>query len=132
MAIFKTDYKVGIGDINYGGHMGNEVSLRLFHQVRIEFLNSLDLSELNIGEDLGLIQVESHVKYKKEVFLGELLRLEISKVEFERSSMKFFYNVINEREEIALEGTTTLLAFDYEKKKVARVPKSFIERVSSI
>lgn len=130
MSIFKTDYKVGIGDINYGGHVGNEVSLRLFQQVRIEFLNSLELSELNIGEDLGLIQVESYVKYNKEIFFGENLSLEIDKIDFEKSSMKFFYYILNEKKEIALEGTTTVLAFNYERKKVSRVPKTFIDKIS--
>ncbi|MGL4534017.1 MAG: acyl-CoA thioesterase [Fusobacteriaceae bacterium] len=131
MSIFKTDYKVGIGDINYGGHMGNEVSLRLFQQVRVEFLNSLGLSELNIGQGLGLIQVESYVKYKKEVYFGNLLLLEIKKINFGKSSIEFVHNIMNENQEIALEGTTTLLAFNYENKKVSRVPKSFIELIES-
>ncbi|MGL5051318.1 MAG: acyl-CoA thioesterase [Fusobacteriaceae bacterium] len=131
MSIFKTDYKVGIGDINYGGHMGNEVSLRLFQQVRVEFLNSLGLSELNIGQALGVIQVESYVKYKKEVYFGNLLLLEIKKINFGKSSIEFVYNIMNENKEVALEGTTTLLAFNYENKKVARVPKSFIELIES-
>ncbi|MGL5056426.1 MAG: acyl-CoA thioesterase [Fusobacteriaceae bacterium] len=131
MSIFKTDYKVGIGDINYGGHMGNEVSLRLFQQVRVEFLNSLGLSELNIGQALGVIQVESYVKYKKEVYFGNLLLLEIKKINFGKSSIEFVYNILSENQEVALEGTTTLLAFNYENKKVARVPKSFIELIES-
>lgn len=124
-AMFKTDYKVTVKDINYGGHMGNEVPLLLFHQVRIEFLNSLGLSELNIGEDIGTIQRESYIKYNKEVFLGERLTLIIENIEVEKVSLKFSYKIFNEREENVVEGNTLMLAYNYNMKKVSRVPESF-------
>lgn len=123
--MFKTDYKVTVKDINYGGHMGNEVPLLLFHQVRIEFLNSLGLSELNIGDDVGTIQRESYIKYNKEVFLGERLTIAIENIEIEKVSLKFNYKIFNEREENVVEGNTIMLAYNYNMKKVSRVPESF-------
>jgi acyl-CoA thioester hydrolase len=41
--IFETQLKVRIGDINYGGHMGNDAVLTLAHQARIEFLEKSKL-----------------------------------------------------------------------------------------
>ncbi len=36
MKIFKTNFAVRIGDINYGGHMGNDKFLLIFHDARLK------------------------------------------------------------------------------------------------
>lgn len=123
--MFKTDYKVAINDINYGGHMGNQVPLVLFQQVRLEFLHQEGLSELNIGDGVGTIQRESWVKYNKEVFFNEKLTLELIDIEIDRLTLVMKYNIYKENGENAVEGTTTMLAYDYSKKKVSKVPESF-------
>lgn len=128
--MFVTEYKVTVKDINYGGHMGNEVPLLLFHQGRIDFLKSLKLSEMDIGDGIGIIQRESYVKYNKEVFLGEVLKISIDKIEIEKLSFKFYYTIYNEKDENVVEGTTLMLAYNYKLKKVMRVPESFKEIIN--
>ncbi len=123
--MFKTDYKVSINDINYGGHMGNQVPLVLFQQVRLEFLNKEGLSELNIGDGVGTIQRESWIKYNKEVFFNEKLTLEVSDIEVDKLTLVIKYNIYKESGENAVEGTTTMLGYDYVKKRVAKIPDSF-------
>ena len=44
---FETILYLRIYDINYGGHMGNDAVLRLAHEARIKFLNSLDNCKTN-------------------------------------------------------------------------------------
>ncbi|MGL4568262.1 MAG: acyl-CoA thioesterase [Fusobacteriaceae bacterium] len=131
--MFVTEYKVTVRDINYGGHMGNEVPLLLFQQVRIDFLKSYSLSEVDIGDGIGTIQRESHVKYNREVFLGDKLKISIDKIEIEKLSLKFYYTVYNELEVNVVEGATLMLAYNYKLKKVSKVPESFrkiIEKIS--
>ena len=123
--MFKTDYKVSINDINYGGHMGNQVPLVLFQQVRLEFLNKEGLSELNIGDGVGTIQMESWIKYNKEVFFNEKLTLELADIEIDKLTLVIKYNIYKESGESAVEGTTTMLGYDYVKKRVAKIPDSF-------
>lgn len=130
--MFSTEYKVTVRDINYGGHMGNEVPLLLFQQGRIDFLKSLSLSEVDIGDGVGTIQRESFIKYNREVFLGEKLRISIDKIELEKLSLKFHYTVYNEKEENVVEGTTLMLAYNYKLKKVSRVPESFRKIVEEL
>ncbi len=130
--MFEIKYKVTIGDINYGGHMGNEVPLRLFHQVRIDFFNSLGSSELNLAENIGTIQIESFVKYKKEAFLGDVLTLKISNISIEKSTMKMDYEILNQNQDIVVIGNTILLGYDYGKKKISRIPLEFVEKIRLI
>lgn len=129
--MFTTDYKVTVSDINYGGHMGNERALLIFQQSRMEWLNSLGLSEENIGEGKGTIQLESHVYYLKEVSFGEMLKASVKEVSVVKSSFDIIYEVKNEKNEIVLKGSTKMMAFDYEKKKVGRLPRELLEKLNS-
>ena len=127
--MFSINYKVTVSDINYGGHMGNERALILFQQGRIDFFKNLSLSEINIGDDIGTIQLDSHVKYLKEVYLGEILKINIDEIVLKKTSMDFIYSVYNEKNEKILEGSTLILAYNYERKKVSKIPPIFLEKL---
>ena len=128
---FETEYKVIVSDINYGGHMGSERALIIFQQARMEWLNSIGYDEADI-EGKGLIQLESHVYYLKEVFMGEKLLCRITGVQPERITFNIEYEIIKENNEVAIKGTTKMAVFDYEKKKIARIPKEFLEKAVNI
>ncbi len=46
---FTTEIQVRIGDINYGGHLGNDTVLSLIHEARVRFLQKYNFREANIG-----------------------------------------------------------------------------------
>jgi acyl-CoA thioesterase FadM len=47
--VFQTDIKIQIGDINYGGHVGNERYLIFAQESRMRFLNTMGYSEIKFG-----------------------------------------------------------------------------------
>ena len=123
---FTANYKVGIGDINYGGHLGNDRALIIFHDARIQFLNDLGLSELNIGEKKGVILVEAEIKYMQQVRLHDELLTEIH-IEIENTKkFNIHYLVRNSKnQEEVISGTTGMLCFDYNVQKVKQIPQAF-------
>lgn len=127
--MFLIEYRVTISDINYGGHMGNERALLLFQQARIDFFKSLGVNEINVGDNVGTIQKDAHVYYKKEIYLGDILKIIIKKLEIKKTSINFIYIVERKNEEIVLEGNTTIVAFDYKNKKISRFPQEFLEKL---
>ncbi|WP_319370733.1 thioesterase family protein [uncultured Ilyobacter sp.] len=120
--MFISKYQVRISDINYGGHMGNERSLVAFQQARIEWLETLGLSELNIGENRGLIQRRANVEYLREISLGDILNVKIYPVEIRGSYFILAHEVNNQNGVTVLTGNVTLGAFDYTNKKLAKIP----------
>jgi acyl-CoA thioester hydrolase len=125
-----TQFEVRIGDINYGGHMGNDKSLLIFHDARIGFLESLGFSENNLGDHTGIIMSEAHVFFKKEVFLHDRLTVDVSITEVTTSSFVLHYAVrrLEDNAEV-LSGTTKLLAFNYDRRKVVRIPDLFRNKI---
>jgi acyl-CoA thioesterase FadM len=144
--IFKENiasFEVRVGDINYGNHMGNDKSLLVFHDARLQFLESLGFSEKNIGGP-GLIMRDAHVSFRKEVYLHDVLTVDVGLENVSNSAFEMVYTVkriknsqqsaVNSRqsmdEEVVFTGRTGLVAFDYEKRRPVRLPKEFLEKIA--
>jgi acyl-CoA thioester hydrolase len=127
---FSTEIQIQIGDINYGGHVGNDAVLRLMHEARIRFLAHRGLSELDMG-GLGLIVADAVVVYRSEGFHGDRLNAEVATGDWNRNGCDFFYrlNHAESGREIA-RGKTGIVLFDYGQRKVARVPDLVRERLA--
>lgn len=130
---FKWPYKVTISDINYGGHMGNDRSLALFHEARIAYLKSMDCTELNIGDGLGIILKDAHISFLAEIFHGDDLEVYVRFGEIKGLLFKLNYEVVRKSDgKVALKGETGILAFNYQSRKVARIPLSLLNKIEEI
>ena len=126
---FKACFTVRIGDINYGGHVANDRYLLFFHDARIQFLESLGFSEKDIG-GAGLIMSDAYVRYKAEVFYGEELAVGVAATEMEGSRFKLEYEVERASDsKVVAAGYTTMVAFDYAARRVAKIPESFKKKI---
>lgn len=122
-------YQVRVGDINYGGHMGNDKALLLFHDARLYFLEGLGFSESNIGGP-GIIMSDAHVYFKKEVFKGDELKAYIHIEELKSISFVMHYTILRDDIEV-MNGNTKLISFDYEGRRIVKLPGDFIKKISS-
>lgn len=122
-------YKIRVGDINYGGHMGNDKALLVFHDARIFFLEKRGFSESNIGGP-GIIMGDAHVYFKKEVFLGDEIEVHIHIENMKGISFEMHYSVKRGDDEVFI-GSTKLIAFDYDRRRVAKVPDEFLKSLNS-
>ncbi len=129
---FTMPYSVRIGDINYAGHVSNAALLNYFQDGRIAYLARLGpFSESDIGGGLGLILPEARVRYRAEMFLGDVLEIGVRVEGVGRTSFAMGYRV--ERQgAVTAEGTTALVAFDYTARKPRRVPQAFREAVAAL
>jgi YbgC/YbaW family acyl-CoA thioester hydrolase len=125
---FTIPYTVRVADVNYGGHVSNAAVLSFFQDARIAYFGHLGpFSELDLG-GCGIILPEAHVRYLSEMFLGDELRIGVRVTEVRNSAFVMIYRI--ERQGVATaEGTTHLVAFDYQARKPRRLPPAFREAV---
>lgn len=122
--------EVRVGDINYGGHMGNDKALLVFHDARIQFLASLGFTESNIGGP-GIIMRDAHVNFRKEVFMHDVLLVDVGIDDVGNTSFNMTYTVRRESDDaVVFKGSSGLVAFDYEKRRVVKLPEAFLEKIS--
>lgn len=119
--LFHFPYRVGIADINYGGHVANSAVLNIFQDARIAYLAELGpFSEIDLG-GCGLILPEAHVYYRQEMFLDDRINVGVQVASLKRSSFLMRYRI--ERDgETTVDGETQLACYDYAKGKVCRIP----------
>ena len=127
---FTMPYTVRVADVNYGGHVSNAAVLSFFQDARIGYLAHLGpFSELDVG-GCGLILPEAQVRYLAEMFLGEQLQIGVRVTEIRNSGVVMAYRIEREGEPTA-EGTTNLVAFDYQRRKPVRLPTAFRQALSA-
>jgi acyl-CoA thioester hydrolase len=130
---FRARYLVRVGDINYGGHLGNDKYLLLFHDARLAFLASLGASEKDIGGGTSLIMSEAHLRFQAQAFLGDELEVSVSPRDVQAARFTLDYGVTRTGDRAAVAGGYTVLAaFDYAKQRVARLPRAFQEKLQAL
>lgn len=128
---FLTDLIVTVADINYGAHVGNDRFLLFFHEARIRMLRAMELSELNIGDGVGLIMSEAHVKYRAQALMGESLQISVAAKDVGRARFTLLYGITNKATGKAVaDGWTLMSSFDYGTGRVARLPESFAKAIA--
>jgi acyl-CoA thioester hydrolase len=122
---FETDIPVRITDINYGGHLGNDSVLAIIHEARVRFLKSLGYSEMDV-EGAGLIQSDAVIVFKSEGFYGDIVNAKVAVDDFSATGCDFLFLLTN-RETGAeiVRAKTGIVFYDYENKKLLKVPASF-------
>ena len=129
---FVVPYKARIADVNYGGHVANSAVLDFFQEARIAYLNHLGgYAELDIGGGCGIILTEAHIRYRAEMFHGDELLIGVRARDLSRSSFTLEY-CIERHGEITAEGETSLVCFDYEKRKPRRLDANFASKITSL
>jgi len=114
---------VRITDINYGNHLGNDSLVGLLHEARMQWLRSLNFTELDI-DGTGLIMSDLAVEYKAEVFYGDILSVSIFVNDVSAVSFDLYYSVLNQNNVLIAKAKTGMVCYNYEKKKVASMPES--------
>ena len=124
---FSIPLKVHIGDVNYGGHVGYQVYLSYFHEARIAYLKEFGCSELDI-HGYGMIISEVNCKYKKELFHRDEIRVKCGIGQLKSKAFIMEYQ-IEKSDDVCAIGSTTNLCYDYQKKKVVKLPLEFVKTI---
>ena len=128
--IFSTEIPVRVSDLNYGGHVGNDTMLTLLQEARIQMYRGLGFKdETSFEGPIGQIIIDAAVQYKAESFLGDVLIVQIAADDFTKFGFDLFYKVTNKSsgQEIA-RGKTAIVCFDYQLRKVARIPEVLLSK----
>ena len=111
---------VRIGDVNYGGHVGNDAVLSIIHEAWLQALTGAGLSELEAGGH-GLIMGDVMIAYRGEAFYGDKLLVEIFSEEISERSFDLLYRISTMRRDQSIliaEAKTGMICFDYKTRKL--------------
>ena len=125
---FSTNIPVRITDLNYGGHVGNDTVLSLIHEARMQFLKSFGYTEMDF-EGAGMIMSDVGIEFKTELFYGDVVTAFVSAGNFSRVGFDLYYKLVNGESIVAI-AKTGMVCYDYDLKKVVRVPEPAVAKLS--
>lgn len=122
---FAANISIRITDLNYGGHVGNDVFLSLLHEARQQFLLHHGYTELQF-EGTSLIMADAAIEYKKELTYGDVVKIYVAATGFDKFGFDLFYKLEilkGEQQILAGKAKTGMLCYDYTNKKLALLPE---------
>ncbi|XZF14823.1 acyl-CoA thioesterase [Chitinophagaceae bacterium MMS25-I14] len=132
--LYITEIPLRIGDINYGGHMGNDAVLSLIHEARMRMLRQWGYDELNAG-GVALIMADVMIAYKGEGFYGDTLRIAVYADDVTDRSFDLMYHISAERNGARTDivhAKTGMVCFDYKERKIALITENLKKYVTGL
>jgi len=132
---YKSIYEtiVEVTDLNYGNHLGNDALVGIIHRARVHFLHQLSASENNLGDGkTGILLADLIVNYKGESFLFDKLGVESSIGGVSSKGFRMFHRITATQGRLIALAETGIVTFNYQKRKVARIPESFFSKISDL
>lgn len=122
---------VRVPDLDYTGRVSQAAVLNFFQEARLNYLSTIgNYGEMNIGDGAGIIQTEAHVFFLNEIFIKDELEIGVRVSEFRKASFQMSYRIERKGVTVA-EGTTLMVAFDYQNRKPCRLPTAFLTAIAS-
>jgi YbgC/YbaW family acyl-CoA thioester hydrolase len=122
---FETVIRVRITDINYGGHVGNEMILALIQEARLRFLSHHNFSEKDV-DGAGIIMADAVIIYKSQAYYGDSLNIRIAVSDLSKRACDFIYGITREHDGKEIARVKTRIAFfDYHNNSTILIPEKF-------
>jgi acyl-CoA thioester hydrolase len=119
MPLHTVTIPVRIGDVNYGGHVGNDAILSIIHEARVQLFNHWGFTELNAGGN-ALIMADVMIAYRGEAFYGDILTIKLYVEEITARSFDILYHITTLRNgniTDIVHAKTGLVCYNYETHK---------------
>ena len=129
---FQCTIPVRITDLNYGGHAGNDTILTLIHEARMQFLQSLGYTEMNM-EGIGMIMADAAIEFRGELFYPETIRVSVAALHCSRIGFDLYYKIERTddkegRPKLVTLAKTAMICYDYDRKRIVSLPAKAKEK----
>lgn len=128
---FISEFTVRVGDLNYGGHVGNSEMVGIIHDARVKLLSRMGATEGDLGDGkTGIVMDDIVVNFRAEGFLGDKLTVGCVFTEVGQAGFRIAYHVTRAGETVAV-AETGLVGFNYTARAISFLPDSFKNRAAS-
>lgn len=114
------------GDQDAYGHVNNTVYFRWYETARIDYMRQPELSSLLKQHGINPILASISCQYRRQLTFPDTIHIGTRVTGVGNSSLKISHAIYSEvLGEIAAEGESVVVAFDYQANKSVRVPDDF-------
>jgi acyl-CoA thioester hydrolase len=121
------------GDQDSFGHVNNTLPIRWFESARIAYIEQGGFQSLLDAEGLGPILAAISCNYRRQLHYPDTVHIGARVSRLGRTSMVMEHAIYSERLcQVAADGTSTVVLFDYAANKPRRIPDAFRAAVEKL
>ena len=131
---YRFSYKklINISNINIAGHAGSVEITDLIQEARYRIMKTIGLNDLNLGDGAtGGIMGDLAVNFRGEIFLDDVVLIEMDFAEIEDKGYRVFYRIQKNGKTLAL-AESGFVTFSFKDKKTVKVPDEFIVKINNV
>ncbi len=120
------------GDQDAYGHVNNTVFIRWFESARIAYFDQLGIQDLLDENSLNPILAAVSCDFQRQVTFPDEISIGARITRLGRSSMSMQHVILSQQlGQIAAEGNTAIVIFDYEANRSHTIPESVREVIEN-
>lgn len=121
------------GDQDAMGHVNNVYPIRWFESARIAYLSKLTIGQLDDSSHIAPILAAISCSYRKQLRFPDTVHVTTSAVKLGRTSLTLQHRIVSEASgEVAAEGESVVVLFDYEAQRPVPIPDGIRKRAREI
>jgi len=120
---------IRFADIDMMGHVNNSVYLTYFEQARMKFMIDITPQPWS-WIDQGIVVARNEINYRKPIFLGDILTVEVEALELNTTSFTILHSIIRNGETCA-DCKSVMVCFDYGKSTKIPIPEVWRNALSN-
>ena len=125
----KTPIQIRFKDIDKLGHVNNANHITYFELARLDYFDALTKGGIEIDwENEGIILAKVEMEYKKPILLNDKVFVYtwVSRIGASSFNMNCtIVRMVNGEEEIAAQGTSVIVAFNYKTNQSIPIPETW-------
>jgi acyl-CoA thioester hydrolase len=120
------------GDMDAFNHVNNVIHIRWLESSRIDYLEEAGMRDLMTSHKVGPILAAIHCDYKRQLAYPGSVRIGARIARLGRSSMTVAHRIVDEQSgELAAEGESVVVVYDFANQRPVRIPVDVREAVAS-
>ena len=121
------------GDMDALGHVNNTVPVRWYECSRINFMEANGIGRDMDERGLGPILASINCSYRRQLHYPDSVVIGCRASRIGRSSITLHHVVFSKKlDEIAADGESVIVTFDYQNQRAVRVPDEIRERLAKL
>jgi len=120
--LYTEKIRIRSDDMNYRNHLGHDTLIVILNSVRMRFFQSYGIDEADV-DGFGLIITDLGVVYKSEVFVGDVLVIDVAMADVAQKGCSLLFRVYKENPSMPVAMVNVgICFFDYRDRKTVPLP----------
>lgn len=128
----KLELRIDWSEIDLFGHVNNLAILKYVQAARVNYLELIDLMQLQSEKKIGPILASTSCQFKKPLFYPGNISVLSSVDSIKNTSFRILHQIVNEQNELVAEAHDIIVFYDFKKNIKLAIPQEIKNKIDTI